>query len=236
MQTLVGKSQQTVTGCQTRRSREGVPWREYRWALALVTLPFAVLFELCFFLYGRCLRAEPVPQSTVDAIPDKAIVFLFHTEIYGALCTWELYWRLFGKGAVLGNHSFLSYVWSLGMYVKGFRMIRFHPNSGRRVLGDIVQQLKTEVPGRFGLRTDSGGPYEVVRKSLVLMSLQSGRPLVPMRQRYDRAWRIKKHWIPKPFAKARTVIGRPIETSELEGLSLEAARDLVQARIDALQD
>lgn len=221
----------TVVG----KSREGVRFSEYRWGLVLVTLPFALLFELCATLYSLLLRAEPVSDESVDRIPPNAIVFLFHTEIYGAFADWDLYRRIFGEGAVLGNHTFLSYVWSLRMYVKGFQMFRFHTNAGKRVLPDIVRYLGSEVRGRFGLRTDSGGPYEVVRKSVVVMSRESNRPLVPMRQIYDRAWRVRSHWIPKPYARVRTVIGPAIAPEELRDLPVERARDLVQARIDALR-
>ena len=84
------------------------------------------------------------------------------------------------------------------------------------------------------MRTDAGGPYYKVKGSVIKLSRESGRPLVPFRQFSDRHVVINSHQIPLPGARIITKIGAPITAEELRSLSDEDALKRVQSAMDAL--
>jgi lysophospholipid acyltransferase (LPLAT)-like uncharacterized protein len=137
-------------------------------------------------------------------------------------------------GWVLGSHSFLSYLWSAEPFMKGWKIFRYERRRECSALETILEFLDRDDVGTFRIATDGGGPYGVVRASLVEMSIRSGRPLVALRARSSRSVRVFKHFLPLPFSKLEARFSRPVQPAELGSLSREAGPELLQKLADEL--
>jgi hypothetical protein len=214
-----------------RCSREGLPLGSYHLGALVASLLPAVVVTLLLRLLRLSMRRLPVAEG---AIPRNAIVYLFHSDVYAYEVTHDLWRRLLSAGdAYLGYHGLKSYMGSLTPYLDGLRCMRYDRRNKSRPMAQILSFLSRN-PGRFILRTDAGGPYGRVRKSLVEMALATHRPLVPMRQVASRSLIVFGHHIPLPGATIETRIGAPIEPHTLTALGIEGATRLLQARIDEL--
>lgn len=220
-------------GIGDRVSAEGIPFREYRWGQLLLSLPLTLALWVFYALMKLTIREEP-PQLKGD-FPPNAFIIMFHTE-------WPLFplspgfWRRYTPGlAWVGIHNFVSYAASLFVYFAGFRTIRYDRKSGIRPMEMVRDYLRQHPEGTYGLRTDSGGPYECVRHSAVNMAIFSGRPVVGVRQRVSRGFRLpNQHWVPLPFGKLSTYVSAPIPAATLAALPVEDARGLLQSMMESL--
>ncbi|MGE4106757.1 MAG: hypothetical protein AB7F66_06045 [Bacteriovoracia bacterium] len=213
------------------QSREGIPWREYAWPALLIAIPLSLVLEISLKLYGLTLRRAPTPAANV---PRNAIVFLFHGDIYCSVFQ-DYGAREFGVGTFLGAHSFLSYVWIWRTYWMGYGVLRYdRRRQTAKLIPWIVDYMNRHASLPFALRTDSGGPYGKVRGSIVDLARATNRPVVGARQLADRAWVVRSHALPLPFARLQTRVTVPIFPAELEGLSREDAMRKLQIAMDAL--
>lgn len=214
---------------------EGNALSEYHWPSLIASLPGNVLIEVCRRLLAPFFKADE-PGETAS-VPDNAICYLFHGEIFYAIATVKLWQRHAvdpqRPSAYLGFHGFFSYLGSLPFALTGWRTCRYDRRKGERPINVILRYLARH-PGKFFMRTDAGGPYYRVKGSVVKLSRASDRPLVPLRQFADRYIVINQHQIPLPGARIFTKIGKPIPAHELRALSDADALMRVQKAMDDL--
>jgi hypothetical protein len=218
-----------------RYTLEGNPLSEYHWPSLIASMPGNLLIELLRRLFTPFIRAET--PHVAASVPENAICYLFHGEMIYAIATVKLWQSQAIKpdrpGAYLGFHGFFSYLGSLPFALTGWRTCRYDRRTGERPLNVILRYLNIH-PGTFFMRTDAGGPYYKVKGSVIKLSRESGRPLVPFRQFSDRHFVINSHQIPLPGATIITKIGAPITAEELRNLSDDEALKRVQSAMDAL--
>src|SRR5207302_49656 len=82
------------------------------------------------------------------------------------------------------------------------------------------------------------GPRRVVQPGAVYIASRTGMKLIPVGIGYHRPWRLKS-WdrfaMPKPFARARCILGEPIIVPpNLRTAGLEEYRQRVQVEMDRL--
>ena len=83
------------------------------------------------------------------------------------------------------------------------------------------------------------GPRRTVQMGAIFLASRSGMPLIPLGFAYSDCWR-NRSWdktaIPKPFAVARSVVGRPILVPpDVDRSRMEDYRLLVQREMDRVQ-
>jgi hypothetical protein len=139
-----------------------------------------------------------------------------------------------GRGAYLGYHGFASYVSSVYPFWRRTRVFRYQRGVATKPLEQLTAHLQAQPNGVFALRTDSGGNYGTVRASLIDMAIATGRPLVAARQTVDRFVTIGRHFFPLPGSTVTTRLSEPLTPAAVAALPREAARLLLQQRIDAL--
>jgi len=215
-------------------TREGLPRREYRWAqLLLAVIPGGVLHAF-FTVIGLTLKENsPRTPKTEGNAP---LIVLFHWEFPITLSAQKTWRDQFRGVGFLGIHNWISYVTSVLCYLDALPAVRYDRRSGKKPFQQVMEFLRKNPTKAFSLRTDSGGPYNRVRTSVVTMALESHRPIVCVRQSADRTWRAWDHYIPKPFAHITTRIADPVLPETLRALSREDATAHVQAVMDQLEE
>jgi len=168
-------------------------------------------------------------------IPANAILYMFHRDIELAIFA-PAFWRMLGPDfAYLGFHGFASYVGVVWPWLHGYRAFRYaRGGAGKKPMEQVLDYLRAHPNERFALRTDAGKPYGVVRASLVDFALETGRPLVAVRQIADKTTQIAGHHLPRPSATIESRISAPVYPDDLRALTRDAARERLQHVIDAL--
>jgi lysophospholipid acyltransferase (LPLAT)-like uncharacterized protein len=126
----------------------------------------------------------------------------------------------------------------LGLQMLGIGIVR--GSSGRNGVEAIRELLRTPSNSHLVITPDGPrGPRHQVKPGLVLMAARSGRAIVPTAFVSSRCWRIPGRWtdlvIPKPFARAYALGGRPIYVAK-DATQREFTLSLleVQAEMDRL--
>lgn len=217
-----------------RVSREGIPWREYRWGHLIPALPVSLLIHAYLMLIRATSRDRRLGPGQ---LPKGSILAVFHPEwLYFPITkkTWLDIFARSGGMAWVGIHHFLSYFGSSTVYLWGFRAIRYDRRNPLKPFQMVMKFLKENPETLFAIRTDSGSPYNKVRPSLVVMALENNRPIVCARQMGNRNIVWNQHYIPLPFSEIYTAISEPIFPEELRGIPVEAAVEKVQKVMDGL--
>ncbi len=209
---------------------EGNSVRDYK------IIPFLIgLFVGIPFLVGS-LVIRLLTTSQGDRMPGRAprIVVGFHQDFPVFMGT-TFFWKYLAKvkAGWVGSHTFASYFASLELMFKNIHAIRYD----RRKVGDVYTQVLEGIKNFDGdvvIRTDSGRPYNVVRKSAIRFAIDSGRGLVGFRQKTNRYIRIYGHYFPLPLSHATTTWTRNFSHAELQTQSIEYWRDQVQQEMDSL--
>ncbi len=86
---------------------------------------------------------------------------------------------------------------------------------GARGLIGMIRAVKEGHQGALAVDGPKGPIYEV-KPGIVELAQRTGKPIVPVRARCDRAWYVPKAWnksyLPKPFARVRVEYAAPIYT------------------------
>ena len=212
-------------------SNEAIPTSEYKFLNLLgATIPGLVIET--WLAHVQNTLHEEYDENVIKNLPHNAILYAFHADTLPVLLSYKL---LNALGSIwIGYHGLLSYVGSFGLSQNGFPCFRYNRKLKATVLGQIETALNAAPQKRFYLFTDSGQPYFRVRKSLVQMSRQTGRPLVPVRHFSSLAKIVNGHQIPLAGTEIRTVVGSPVLASELLNLSDQDAVLVLQKKIDSL--
>jgi lysophospholipid acyltransferase (LPLAT)-like uncharacterized protein len=118
----------------------------------------------------------------------------------------------------------------------GFSFVRGSTNRGG--VGALRELLRKSRGMHLTITPDGPrGPRRTMAMGPIFLASKLGIPLVPMGYGYDRPWRVRKAWdqfaVPRPFSRARAVIGPPIHVPEsLDSDGLEHFR----CRVEALQN
>lgn len=213
-------------------TKEGIPLREYRWVqLGLAFFPGFLMHSICTAI-GWTLKEKIEGEITNGG--RAPIIVVFHREFPITVTAPHSWNKLFHGIGYLGVHNWISYCTSVLCYLDGLKAVRYDRRSGKKPLFQVVDFLNQNALVPFAIRTDSGGPYERVRTSVVKMAIQANRPIVCIRQSADRSWRFWDHFFPKPFASVITRVSAPISAQTLRPLSVEEATAQIQLVMDSL--
>lgn len=195
---------------------------------AILAFPFAVGFMLLVKTLSFFVTAE---RGEVSRVPRNAILYSTHLDVISATINPTLHR---GPLIVVGYHAFLAYLYIVWDRVAGIGHLCYHRVSDVPPLDQLQAMFRKYPEHRFWIFTDSGGPYGRVRKSLVILSRESGRPTVAARLKASRFFHLLGHRIPSPFSRVTITFAEPVTAAELSALSPEAARDRLQAQLDSL--
>lgn len=106
---------------------------------------------------------------------------------------------------------------------------------GARGLLNLIRAVKGGAQAALAVDGPKGPIYEV-KPGIVELALRTGRPIVPLRSRCNRAWYIPRAWnrsyVPKPFAQVDVEYSEPIYvTGETDITALCVA---IKARLDSI--
>jgi len=197
---------------------------------AVLAFPFAIGFLLSMKLISLFTRSEPL---TKNDLPPNAIFYSTHLDVISAAVNPVLQTPSL---IVVGYHAFLAYVYIGWDRFAGIGHLCYDREGTPPPLDQIQAMFQNYPNHYFWIFTDSGGPYGRVRKSLVILSRESGRPVVACRLTPTRYFKLLGHRIPLPFARIKIAFSRPVTAGELSALSVEAGRDRLQASLDSLND
>lgn len=84
------------------------------------------------------------------------------------------------------------------------------------------------------------GPIYIVKPGVIELARKTGRPIIPLRTRADRAWRFPRSWnktyLPKPFARVEVEYGEPVivgnESNEEIALEVKRRMDAIPGEIN----
>lgn len=214
-----------------RVTREGIPYRQYRWGQLLLAIVPGYLLHLLFTLLWTTLRETGHEK---DRSLGNAIIVLYHPEFPITLSAQTTWRRHFRGVAYLGIHNWISYVTSVLCYLDALPAVRYDRATGKRPMDQVLEYLNTHPSVPFALRTDSGGPYRKVRTSIVRLALQTNRPVICLRQTASKAVVLHQHLFPLPFSTVNVSISEPISVETLQCLTLEEATALVQRTMDSI--
>lgn len=125
--------------------------------------------------------------------------------------------------------------------LSGYRIVRGSTGRGAvRATLEVIQALKA---GGVLTFTPDGprGPARKVQPGVIYFAQKAGKPIIPVGFAASPAWRLPtwdSYLVPKPFSRARMVIGAPISAprgGDTDALcaALEAAMNAVQERAEA---
>ena len=216
------------------QSREKICTRDYRWGQLSLALVPGFLFHLLCTVVGWTLREKVEGElKTSDSAP---IVVVYHREFPITLSAQRTWKKLFKGVGYLGIHNWISYCTSVLCYLDGLPAVRYDRRTGLKPLNQVLDFLRQNRPLPFAIRTDSGGPYNRVRSSVVRMALEANRPIVCVRQTSDHTVRIFDHFFPLPFSHVVTRVSDPIVPQALSHLTMEDATARVQFVMDYLAE
>lgn len=108
--------------------------------------------------------------------------------------------------------------------------------SSRKANVQALFRLKEKIEQGYSVGTGIDGPLgprHQVKPGFVYLSQVCQAPIVPVGAAYDKCWQFNKSWdrfeLPKPFAKAALVLGKPFvvgENDDLEDACAELTRRL----------
>jgi lysophospholipid acyltransferase (LPLAT)-like uncharacterized protein len=191
------------------------PLAKYSLGERLVIMLADVAFYGLINVIGRTMRWETAGLEQLDAIEAGGRPPIF--------CLWHE--RLFAGTYFLRNRGIVVITSQSrdGEYIArflkrfGFGTVRgSSTRGGVKALVEMIRLMRNGLPMAF---TVDGplGPRREAKTGAVLLAKKTGNPLLPFSVECDRFWRIGS-WdrlqIPKPFTRARFIVGSPIYVPE----------------------
>jgi lysophospholipid acyltransferase (LPLAT)-like uncharacterized protein len=132
----------------------------------------------------------------------------------------------------------------LSAFIRQMRGIPVRGSSSRGGVAALKEMAAGLNSGRFShsatVADGPQGPRYVAKEGMIMLSMLSGVPLIPVMWSCDRAWILRKSWdktmIPKPFARVWMEMGSPIyyppamNKEELQAARLELQNTLEEMR------
>jgi lysophospholipid acyltransferase (LPLAT)-like uncharacterized protein len=139
------------------------------------------------------------------------------------------------KLAVLSSLSKDGTLMARTLQILGYQVFRGSSSrGGARALISLIKAVRNGSQSAMAVDGPRGPIYEV-KHGVVELARKTGKPILPLRTRADRAWRFEKSWnktyLPKPFARVEVEYGQPVFVGESsnEEIALEVKR-----RMDAI--
>jgi len=194
----------------------------------LLALPFALAFLCALKILSYFVKVTP---SELGKLPPNALLYGTHLDVFSACLSPNFHDP---SMIVIGYDGFLPSLYIPWDHLVGISHLCYRRDSSTPPLDQLLNMFTQHAGHRFWIFTDSGGPYGRVRKSLVILSVESQRPVVAMKLTPSRYFRILEHRIPLPFSRITVKFSPPIPHETLAMLSRDAARERLQAAVDAL--
>lgn len=203
-----------------------------RFIIRAADLAFYLLIEII----GRTIRFEVEGWENFEAIRSagKLPVYAFwHDRIFAS--TW--FFRNRGIAVITSQSKDGEYI---ARFIQRLGYGAIRGSSTRGGVGALVEMIKVMRAGKPAGFTVDGpkGPRYQVKPGAVMLAKKTGNPVMPFLIECKRYWTVKS-WdrmqIPRPFTKARLIIGKPLYFSENTGENeLEKARLELQFSLDEL--
>lgn len=209
-----------------------------------ITIRIADLFlYLLITLFGKTTRFESTedasgidqtPSEATDSntarTPPPAIIF-WHDNIFLQTYVWR-----HSDVVALVSTSFHGEIIARAAQRLGYGMIRgSSTRGGKSALADMIRL--TERGHRMLITVDGPlGPRHKVKKGALVLAKETGIGLAPMVAAADRFWEFNtwdKARIPKPFAKAKLFIGKPVFVPpDADDVEIENKRRELETKLD----
>ncbi len=197
--------------------------------------------DLAFFaiikLIGKTIRFEVEGWENWEAAmrDDQLPIYTFwHNQIFVGTYFWQR------RGIViLTSQSFDGEY--IARFIKRFGYGAVRGSSTRGATGAIVEMVRLMRAGcPTGFAIDGPkGPRHQAKMGNLLVAKKTGAPILPFTMTAKNYWELRKTWdrtqIPKPFTRARIIIGPPISISaKADEAKLESKHKEVQRALDEL--
>ncbi|HMO79212.1 MAG TPA: lysophospholipid acyltransferase family protein [Pyrinomonadaceae bacterium] len=208
----------------------------YNFKQKFVIRTAGLVFYWMVRLIGRTIRFETEGLERFDEIAREGklpIYAFWHDRIVSG----TYYFRDRGI-IVLSSTSFDSEYTARCIQRFGFGIIKgSSTRGGIQALVGMIRMMKQGFAMAFTLDGPKGPRYEA-KSGPVLLAKKTGNPLVPFVIECKRFWTIKS-WdrlqIPKPFTRARLMVGEPVYVEQdARDERLEEKRLELQTRLDKL--
>lgn len=130
--------------------------------------------------------------------------------------------------------------WLTG-FMKQFTVGAIRGSSSRGGAAALRKLLETSVQSHIFITPDGPrGPRHKVKQGIVYLASQTGIPIVVNANSITRCWNVEGSWtnqiIPKPFARAYILMGKPIEVPpDISREDLERYQSLIESEFERLQ-
>jgi lysophospholipid acyltransferase (LPLAT)-like uncharacterized protein len=187
-------------------------------------------------LIGETVRFEVEGWENLEKIEGASkipILAFWHNRIF--LATY--YFRFRGI-IVMSSQSFDSEYVARFIQRFGFGIVK--GSSTRGGVGGLIEMirlLKKGFPTGFSVDGPKGPIYQA-KTGTLLLAKKTSNPVLPFSVEAENYWTIRswdKLQIPKPFTKAKVLIGEPVNVSENAGeLEMEIKHSELQEKLDKL--
>jgi lysophospholipid acyltransferase (LPLAT)-like uncharacterized protein len=197
--------------------------------------------DLAFFaiikLIGKTIRFEVEGWENWEAAmrDDKLPIYTFwHNQIFVGTYFWQR------RGIViLTSQSFDGEY--IARFIKRFGYGAVRGSSTRGATGALVEMVRLMRAGcPTGFAVDGPkGPRHEAKLGNLLVAKKTGSPILPFTMTAKNYWELRQSWdltqIPKPFTRAKVIIGAPILISaKADEAELKTRHDEVQRTLDQL--
>ncbi|MGZ3652960.1 MAG: lysophospholipid acyltransferase family protein [Bdellovibrionota bacterium] len=143
----------------------------------------------------------------------------------------------FRRLAVLASLSKDGTIMARALQLLGYQVFRGSSSKGgARGLIGLIKAVKEGSQAALAVDGPKGPIYEV-KPGVVELAQRTGKPIIPVRTRCDRAWYVPRAWnrsyLPKPFARVEVEYGEPlVMTSPAENADELCAK--IKKALDAI--
>ncbi|NOT48660.1 MAG: lysophospholipid acyltransferase family protein [Acidobacteria bacterium] len=195
-----------------------------------------IAFYLLIRTIGRTIRYEVEGWENFDAIEaaGKLPIYAFwHNRIFAS----TYFFRNRGIAVITSQSKDGEYI---ARFIQRLGYGAIRGSSTRGGVGALVEMIKAMRNGTPTAFTLDGpkGPRYVVKPGALMLAKKTGNPVIPFLVECRSFWTINS-WdrlqIPKPFTKAKLIIGKPLYCSEnADEHELDKARMNLQSTLDEL--
>ena len=201
-----------------------------RFVIRAADLAFYTLIRVI----GQTIRYETEGLEHLESIENdgKLPIYAFwHDRIFAM--TW--YFRNRGIAVITSQSKDGEYI---ARFIQRLGYSAIRGSSTRGGVGALIEMIKAMrngTPTAFTVDGPKGPRYEV-KPGAVLLAKKTGNPIVPLAVECENYWTIGS-WdrlqIPKPFTRAKLIIGKPIFVYSGDGMEQEKLSEL-QLSLDAI--
>ena len=212
------------------------PLEKYTWAERLRIRVADIVFFLAITVIGRTIRWESEGLENLEQV-EKAgklpILCLWHDRIFGGT-----YFLRNRKIVVITSQSLDGEYIARFLKRFGYGTIRgSSTRGGVKALVEMVRGMRSGLSMAFTVDGPRGPRYEA-KKGAVLLAKKTGNPMLPFSVDLQRHWTVHS-WdrmqIPKPFTRARFVVGTPIDVApDVDDAEADEKRSKLQRALDGL--